>query len=286
METAIGIFNSRDRAEKTLKELLHRDVPKESIVFLTASETEAASLAIEFGALAGGVAGGAAGVTSALVVTTLFLIPGFGQALALGIGATALLGLAGAGVGSVAAKAASTDRTIPQPMPDNRDAELFRNVLKEGRSLIIVRTNYHDVASAACGILDRMGLSFQQPPNLKMHAATREVGEVSVVDISGRITLGEGNVILRDIVRGLVREGKTKIVLNLAGVEHIDSAGIGELVGSHTAVHRAGGKLKMANPGIRVQDMLKMTSLNTVFDIYPDEASAIKSFAQHSGATA
>ena len=224
METAIGVFNSRDRAEKALKELLHRDVPEESIVFLTTSETEAASLAIEFGALAGGVAGGAAGVTSALVVTTLFLIPGFGQALALGIGATALLGLAGAGVGSVAAKAASTDRTIPQPMPDNRDAELFRNVLKEGRSLIIVRTNYHDVASAACAILDRMGLSFQQPPNLKMHAATREVGDVSVVGVSGRITLGEGNVILRDIIRGLIREGKTKIVLNLAGVEHIDSA--------------------------------------------------------------
>src|ERR1700733_12172545 len=285
METTIGVFNSRDRAEKALRELLRSEVPKESIVFLTSSETEAASLAIEFGALAGGVAGGAAGVTGALVVTTLFLIPGFGPALALGIGATALLGLAGAGIGSVAAKSAATDHTIPQPMPDNKEAELFRSVLREGRSLIIVRTNYHDVARAACSILDRMGLSFQQPPNLKMHANTREVGEVTVVDIRGRITLGEGNVILRDIVRGLVREGKTKIVLNLTGVEHIDSAGVGELVGSHTSVQRAGGKLKMANPGTRVQDMLKMTSLNTVFDIHHDEASAISSFGHSSGAS-
>ena len=286
METAIGVFNSRDRAEKALKELLHRDVPKESIVFLTTSETEAASLAIEFGALAGGVAGGAAGVTSALVVTTLFLIPGFGQALALGIGATALLGLAGAGVGSVAAKAASTDRTIPKPMPDNKDAELFRNVLKDGRSLIIVRTNYHDVASAACAILDRMGLGIQDRTNLRTTAATREVDGVSVVAITGKITLGEGNQILRDIVRELVRTGKTKIVLNLAGVEYIDSAGIGELVGSHSSVRRAGGQLKMSSPARKVHDMLKMTSLTSVFDIHPDEASAIKSFGVSSGAKA
>ncbi|MFZ0036640.1 MAG: STAS domain-containing protein [Candidatus Acidiferrales bacterium] len=286
METAIGVFNSRDRAEKALKELLHRDVPKESIVFLTTSETEAASLAIEFGALAGGVAGSAAGVTGALVVTTLLLIPGFGQALALGIGATALLGLAGAGVGSAVAKSAATDRTVPQPMPDNQDAALFRQVLKDGRSLIIVKTNYHDVASAACSILDRMGLGIQDRTNLKTTAATREADGVSVVDIRGKITLGEGNIILRDIIRSLVREGKTKVVLNLSAVEFIDSAGIGELVGSHSSLHRAGGQLKIASPTKKVQDMLKMTSLNSVFDIHADEASAIKSFGHSAGAKA
>ncbi len=286
METAIGVFNSRDRAEKALKELLKRDVPKESIVFLTASETEAASLAIEFGALAGGVAGSAAGVTGALVVTTLLLVPGFGPALAIGLGATALLGLAGAGVGSVAAKAATTDRSIPQPMPDNQDAALFRNVLKDGRSLIIVRTNYHDVASVACGILDRTGIGIQDRTNLKTRASTRDIGDVSVVDMSGKITLGEGNQILRDIVRELVRTGRKKIVLNLADVEYIDSAGIGELVGSHTSVRRAGGQMKIAGPAKRVQDMLKMTSLTSVFDIHPDEASAIKSFGQSAGAKA
>jgi anti-sigma B factor antagonist len=286
METAIGVFNSRDRAEKALKELVRRDVPKESIVFLTSSETEAASLAIEFGALAGGVAGSAAGVTGALVVTTLLLIPGFGPALALGIGATALLGLAGAGVGSVAGKAASKDHSIPQPMPDNQDAALFRKVLKDGRSLIIVRTNYRDIATTACAILDRTGIGIQDHTNSRARASTREVGDVSVVDITGKITLGEGNQILRDIVRDLVRTGKKKIVLNLADVDFIDSAGIGELVGSHSSVRRAGGQLKMVNPGKKVHDMLKMTSLNSVFDIYADEASAINSFGHSAGAKA
>jgi anti-sigma B factor antagonist len=91
---------------------------------------------------------------------------------------------------------------------------------------------------------------------------------------------------LRDIVQELVEKGKTKIALNLAGVDHIDSAGIGELVRSHTAVRRAGGQLKIVNPGKKVQDVLKMTSLNAVFDIQQDEASAIKSFGQSSGAKA
>jgi hypothetical protein len=133
METAIGIFNSRDRAEKALKELLHRDVPKESIVFLTTSETEAASLAIEFGALAGGVAGGAAGVTSALVVTTLFLIPGFGQALALVGRRRSRLSSGKSGVNRPHHSATNARqqrcRVIPQrskgrPLPDHREDEL------------------------------------------------------------------------------------------------------------------------------------------------------------------
>jgi anti-sigma B factor antagonist len=286
METAIGVFDSRDRAEQALKELLRRNVPQESIVFLTTSETEAAGMAKEFGSWAGGFAGGAAGMTAGVVAVTLLAIPGLGQALALGIGATALLGLAGAGAGSAAAKAASSDKSIPQPIPDNEDAALFRKVLKDGRSLIIVRTDWHEVASVACGILDRTGISIQERTNLRMKASTREAGDANVVDISGRITLGEGNVMLREIVQGLVEKGKTKIVLNLAGVDHIDSAGIGELVRSHTVVRRAGGQLKIANVGKKVQEMLKMTSLNAVFDIHQDEDSAIKSFGQAAGAKA
>jgi anti-sigma B factor antagonist len=190
------------------------------------------------------------------------------------------------GAGSAAGKAAAADRSVPQPIPDNEDAALFRKVLKDGRSLIIVRTDWHEVASVACSILDRTGISIQERTNLRMQASTREVGEVTVVDIRGRITLGEGNVMLRDIVQELVEKGKTKIALNLAGVDHIDSAGIGELVRSHTAVRRAGGQLKIVNPGKKVQDVLKMTSLNAVFDIQQDEASAIKSFGQSSGAKA
>jgi anti-sigma B factor antagonist len=286
METAIGVFDSRDKAEKALRELLKRNVPQESIVFLTTSETEAASMAKDFGSWAGGFAGGAAGMTAGVVAATLLAIPGLGQALAIGIGATALLGLAGAGAGSAAAKAASADKSIPLPIPDNEDAALFRKVLGDKRSLIIVRTEWREVASAACEILDRTGISIQERKNLRMQAATRHGAEATIVDISGRITLGEGNVMLRDIVQALVEEGKTKILLNLGGVDHVDSAGIGELVRSHTVVRRAGGQLKLSNLSPKVQEMLKMTSLNAVFDIHADETSAIKSFSQASGANA
>jgi anti-sigma B factor antagonist len=93
-------------------------------------------------------------------------------------------------------------------------------------------------------------------------------------------------VMLRDIVQALVAEGRTKILLNLSGCDHVDSAGIGELVRSHTAVRRAGGQMKLSNLSPKVQDMLKMTSLIAVFEVYPDEASAIKTFSQSSGAKA
>jgi len=149
METAIGVFDSRDKAEKALRELLKRNVPQESIVFLTTSETEAASMAKDFGSWAGGFAGGAAGMTAGVVAATLLAIPGLGQALAIGIGATALLGLAGAGAGSAAAKSASADKNIPQPIPDNEDAALFRKVLGDKRSMIIVRTEWRARSSIA-----------------------------------------------------------------------------------------------------------------------------------------
>ncbi|HEY4742177.1 MAG TPA: STAS domain-containing protein [Candidatus Acidoferrales bacterium] len=286
METAIGVFDSRDKAEQALRELLKRNVPQESIVFLTTDETEAASVAKNFGSLAGGFAGGAAGMTAGVVAATLLAIPGLGQALAIGIGATALLGLAGAGAGSAAAKSASADKSIPQPIPDNEDAALFRKVLGDKRSLIIVRTEWREVANVACGILDRLGISIQERKNLRMQAGTRQGGDATIVDISGRITLGDGNVMLRDIVQALIAEGKTKVLLNLSGCDHVDSAGIGELVRSHTAVRRAGGQMKLSNLSPKVQDMLKMTSLIAVFEVHPDEASAIKSFTQSSGAKA
>lgn len=285
METAIGVFDSRDRAEEALRDLLARKVPQEAIVFLTTSETDAASVAKEFGAWAGGLVGGTAGMTAGIMAATLLLIPGLGQAVALGIGATAVLGLAGAGAGSAAAKKISADHSVPQPIPDNEDAELFRKTLKDGRSLIIVRTEWREVAAVACEILDRTGIGIKERASQRMQAATREVGGVAVVDVTGRITLGEGNVMLREIVQGLVASGKANILLNLSGVEHIDSAGLGELVRSHAAVRRAGGQLKMVNVGKKVRELMTMTRLNAVFDIQDDESAAIKSFDQLQSAT-
>jgi anti-sigma B factor antagonist len=114
---------------------------------------------------------------------------------------------------------------------------------------------------------------------MSMKLATREVSGVTIVDLSGKITLGEGGVTLREEVRKLLAEGKKKIALNLAEVNYIDSSGLGELVSAYTAVKNAGGELKLVNLTSKVRDLLVITKLVTVFDVKDDEASAVSSFA-------
>ena len=110
--------------------------------------------------------------------------------------------------------------------------------------------------------------------------ASREVDGVTVLDLSGRITLGEGSVVLRDTIRDLIGKGNKKILLNLGDVTYIDSSGIGELVSAFTAVRREGGELKLLNLTKKVHDLLQITKLYTVFDIKDDEATAIKAFGK------
>src|SRR5271167_113317 len=160
MDTAIGVFSSRDRAEEAMKELRQRGVPEQSVVFLTRSESEAKTVAKEFGAYVGGFAGGAAGMSAGVVAATL-LLPGIGPVFALGFGAAALLGLAGAGAGATVGSTVSSDAEAPKPTPDEKcseDAAFFREVLKENRSLIVVRTESQEIATSACAILDQLGL--------------------------------------------------------------------------------------------------------------------------------
>jgi anti-sigma B factor antagonist len=107
---------------------------------------------------------------------------------------------------------------------------------------------------------------------------TREVSHVTILDLVGRITLGDETEVLRDTVRQLISAGKKKIVLNLAQVDYIDSSGVGELVSSFTAVRNAGGELKLYNLSKKVHDILQVTKLYTVFDIKDDEFTAVKSF--------
>jgi anti-sigma B factor antagonist len=111
-----------------------------------------------------------------------------------------------------------------------------------------------------------------------MTISTREVSHVTIVDIHGRITLGDETGQLRDTVRQLITQGKKKIVLNLANVDYIDSSGVGELVSSFTTVRNAGGELKLLALTKKVQDVLYVTKLYTVFDIKDDEFTAVKSF--------
>ncbi len=107
---------------------------------------------------------------------------------------------------------------------------------------------------------------------------SRQVGDVSVLDVAGRITLGEGSSALRDTLREMVKKGQKKVLLNLGEVSYIDSSGIGELVSGFTTVTNSGGQLKLLNLTKRVQDLLQITKLYTVFDIHDSEASAIRSF--------
>jgi anti-sigma B factor antagonist len=113
---------------------------------------------------------------------------------------------------------------------------------------------------------------------MPLNIETREVAHVSILDVKGRIVLGEEIGELRDAVRGLVADGKKKIILNLAEVDYIDSSGVGELVGCFTTVRNAGGELKLLNLSQKVHDILHVTKLYTVFDIREDEFTAVKSF--------
>ncbi len=106
----------------------------------------------------------------------------------------------------------------------------------------------------------------------------REVANVIILDIRGRIVLGDEIHLLRDAVRNLIADGKKKIILNLADVDYIDSSGVGELVGAFTTVRNAGGELKLLNLTQKVHDVLHVTKLYTVFDIRDDEFTAVKSF--------
>jgi|SRR5215831_10201165 len=111
-----------------------------------------------------------------------------------------------------------------------------------------------------------------------MTSSTRQVDGVTIVDLSGRITLGDGGNILRDTVRDLLSKGNKKIVLNLKDINYVDSSGIGELVKAFTTSKEHGGELKLLNVPKRIHDLLQITKLHTLFDMKDDEAVAVTAF--------
>src|SRR5205823_7385495 len=113
---------------------------------------------------------------------------------------------------------------------------------------------------------------------MSLKSSQRQVDGVTILDLSGRITLGEGSVVLRDTIREVLGKGEKKILLNLGDVTYIDSSGIGELVSAFTAVRKEGGDLKLLNLTKKVHDLLQITKLYTVFDVKDDEAAAISAF--------
>ncbi|MGH9835767.1 MAG: STAS domain-containing protein [Blastocatellia bacterium] len=113
---------------------------------------------------------------------------------------------------------------------------------------------------------------------MQLEIRERNVGDVVVLEMFGKITIGEGSLQLRDAVGKLLDGGRNKIILNLGGVTYVDSSGIGELVSRHTTTKNAGGRLKLLNPTKKIKDLLMITKLLTVFEIHEDEQAALDSF--------
>jgi anti-sigma B factor antagonist len=111
-----------------------------------------------------------------------------------------------------------------------------------------------------------------------MDISERTVGDVTVVDVSGKIVMGEGDTILKDKVRSLAQQGRKKIVMNLGGVSYVDSAGLGALVQGYATIKNSGGTLKLVNVAKRLKDLLTITKLSTVFETFDSEDAAVRSF--------
>ncbi len=112
----------------------------------------------------------------------------------------------------------------------------------------------------------------------ELNITERQAGDVTILDMDGKVTIGEGSVALRTTIRRILSEDKKKIILNLAGVGYVDSSGIGEFVSSFTAVNKEGGTLKLLNLTQKIQDLLAITKLLTVFDVFETESEALASF--------
>ena len=283
METAIGVFTARERAEEAVKSLLEHHVPEDRIIYLTRSESEAKNMGKQLGACAGGFVEGAAGMSAGVAAATLLTIPGVGPVFALGFGAAALVGAASAGTSAAIGASVAHDADAParpSAVGSSEDSEFFRRVLNEGHSVIVVRTESSQIASSACKILDELGLSMNRRVTAKNTVTSRQANGAVVADIVGKIALAEGTGMLRDTVRNFLERGHNRILLNLEGVDFIDSAGLGELVRTHASVRSRGGHLKLVNPSASVHHLLRITKLDRVFDIMPDELSALSSLRQ------
>lgn len=118
---------------------------------------------------------------------------------------------------------------------------------------------------------------------MSLKATVRNAGDVAIVDLAGRLTLGEGSGLVRSTIKELVKSGQKNILINLKDVTYIDSAGLGELVGSYASVTNLGGNIKLLNPQAKVHDLLQVTKLYTVFVAFDDEPEAIRSFGAAAG---
>jgi anti-sigma B factor antagonist len=286
VETAIGVFSSREKAEDAVKSLLEHQVPEDRIIYLTRSENEAKSMGKQLGARPDSLVAGGAGKPADVAAATIFTIPGVGPVFVLGSGATGWMEAAGTGTGAPIGAAAANDAYAPTPSDARFSQELdfFRSVLNEGYSVVVVRTESSQIASTACKILDQLSLSMKRAATPKSTVSLRQAHGAVVADIVGKIALAEGTGLLRATIHNFLEHGHNRILLNLERADFIDSAGLGELVRSHASIRNRGGKLKLVNPSANVHHLLKITKLDHVFEIEPDEESALRSLRQATAA--
>lgn len=269
METAIGVFDSPERAKEAVRKLLASKVPRDSIIFLTRSGTDAEVVGKE---LSKGAVTGVTGVSMGAIAASMLLVPGIGGIVfGLGLGAAALLGV----IGAESRKASATEHTQEK---QSEDAEFFRGVLKEGRSLIVVRTESKSVATTASSVLDNLALGKRSATTSGSETVIRESGEIGIIEARGKIAFGDGVTKLREAIANLSSSGCKKVILNLNYVDYVDSSGMGEIVRSHMTISKQGGQLKLSNLNKMVHELLHATAMNKVFDIQTDEESAKRSF--------
>lgn len=273
MNLAIGVYPVRDRAEDAVRELVARGVPEHAIVYLTPVGVEAEDPLNQIDDT--GFTGTILGITPAVARTTL-IVPGIGPVFSLGLGAAALLGVPGAPGRALMDEIESA--ALSMEYASQQDTEFLRQMLRDGRSIVMIRPESKATAAVATEIFARTGMSLHGRAPVAMRTSVRTVDDVTIVDVHGRITSAEGNVMLRGVVSGLLNSNALKILLNLQEVDYVDSSGLGELVRAHTSARNRGGQLKLVNLQQRVRDLMRITMVHSALDIQPDEATAIQAF--------
>jgi anti-sigma B factor antagonist len=271
MKTAVGVFSNLDRAEQAIRALLQNRVPPERITFLTRSEPEANSIGKRL--QNEGILQLNTGTPARFSVLS---VSGIGPVL-----------VQGPDVADIFDQSARTN--LPANVPASNDpwrqtsstgseddAAFFRRMLIDGCSVIVVRSDSNQVAMAACEVLDKLSLGIQKHGTGKSGVSVRQVPGAAIATFSGKLALDDGCRLLRETVRAFLDGGQRRILMDLAQVNFLDSAGLGELVRTHVAVRGRGGQLTLVNPSPNVRRLLRLTKVDQVFDIAPDEISALR----------
>ena len=273
MKTAVGIFSNADRAEEAIRALIKNQVPPERITLLTRSESDANRVGRHLPADQRSPA-----ATGNPAQFSVLSIPGMNPVLVQGPDVNDLFEPPVAAGSNLLSAPRSPDdpwrKTFPNSGEED-DSAYFRRVLDAGSSVIVVRSDSHRVATAACEVLDKLSLGVGKAPSTKSQVSVRQVPGGAIATFSGKLALDDGCKLLRETVRAFLDAGQLRILLNLEHLGFLDSAGLGELVRTHVAVRNRGGQLTLVNPSPSVRHLLRLTRMDNVFDFAPDELTAL-----------